>query len=459
MPSRRPAAAALALALLAAGPAAPAEAPLGQSTVDPARLRVCADPAYLPFSNDRGEGLENRIAERLAAHLGRELIYTWHPQGMGFVRNTLRARLCDLIVGVVAADELVQNTNPYYRSSYVLAHRAGQADRFADLAGPMAQLARIGVVAGTPPADLLARLGLFANVRPYQLVVDTRFDQPGRTMVEDLAAGTIDVALLWGPIAGYWAKRQPVALELQPLTSDPRAGLRFDFLISMGIRHAEPEWKQAVNTALRELRPDIDEILDEFAVPRLDRQGRLVGVWAAPEEPDTDVVEPPAAVPEPTGYRLDRYRAPVPATLRGAVVLDTAGLRRLIALRQPVLIDVLPRQRKPAERPPEKIWIEPRRADIPGSVWLPNTGFGVLPAPTAHWLADTLERLTGGDRARPVVFYCDRNCWMSWNAGRRAVVELGYTAVHWYPDGVQGWREAGLELVETTPEPEPAAEP
>lgn len=452
----RATAAALLLALLAAGPAGTAEAPLGQSTVDPTRLRVCADPVYLPFSNDRGEGLENRIAELLAAHLDRELAYTWHPQGMGFVRNTLRARLCDLIIGVVAADELVQNTNPYYRSSYVLAHRAGEAERFADLGAATARLARIGVVAGTPPADLLARLGLFGNVRPYQLVIDSRADQPGRTMVEDLAAGRIDIALLWGPIAGYWARRQPVPIELQPLVSDPRSGLRFDFMISMGIRHGEPEWKSTLNDALRELQPDIDRILDEYAVPRLDRRGRLTGVWAAQAEAGGGIG---ATVPEPAGYRMDRFRAPVPATLAGAVVLDAEGLRQLIAERQPVLVDVLPRQRKPEGRAPDQIWIEPQRAHIPGSVWLPNTGFGELPAPTARWLSDSLARLTGGDRAHPVVFYCDRHCWMSWNAARRALVELGYTQVYWYPDGVQGWREAGLELVPATPEPEPGAAP
>jgi quinoprotein dehydrogenase-associated probable ABC transporter substrate-binding protein/PQQ-dependent catabolism-associated CXXCW motif protein len=435
-------------ALLAAGSAPAADAPLGQSTVDPTRLRVCADPAYLPFSDERGEGFENKIAELLAAHLGRELSYTWYPQSMGFVRNTLRAQLCDLIMGVVAADELVQNTNPYYRSTYVLLHRAGEGDRFGSIDGPLARLARIGVVAGTPPADLLARAGLFANVRPYQLMVDTRTDQPARDMVADLAAGRIDIALLWGPIAGYWAKRQPVPLALVPLESDPRSRLRLDFLISMGIRHGDPEWKHTINAAIRALQPQIDEILDAYAVPRLDRQGRLVGVWAAARTE-------PAAVPEPIGYRLDNYRAPTPRTLRGAEVLDTAGLRRLLAEQRPVLVDVMPHPRKPPGRDADLLWIEPKRSDLPGSVWLPNTGLGELPPSTARWFAERLERLTGGDRDRPVVFYCDRDCWMSWNAARRAVVELGYRRVHWYPDGIQGWAEAGLELVPAVPEAEP----
>jgi quinoprotein dehydrogenase-associated probable ABC transporter substrate-binding protein len=270
---------AVALVFAARGAGA-ADAPLGQSTVDPTRLRVCADPANLPLSNEKGEGFENRIAELLSRHLGRELAYTWHPQSLGFVRNTLRARLCDLIIGVVATDDLVQNSNPYYRSTYVLVYRKGEADRFGALDGPGAKEARIGVVANSPPATLVARLGLLANIRSYQLMTDTRFDQPGRTMIQELAAGTIDMALLWGPIAGWWAQHAPVPLELVALQSDPRTRLRFDFLISMGIRHAEPEWKQTINDALRELAPDINRILDDFAVPRLDARGRLVGVWA-----------------------------------------------------------------------------------------------------------------------------------------------------------------------------------
>jgi len=433
--------------VLGAGAAHAADGPLGLSTVDPTRLRVCADPANLPFSDVEGRGFENRIAERLARWLGRPLAYTWHPQSLGFVRNTLRARLCDVIIGVVAADELVQNTNPYYRSAWVLVHRQGGGDRFGDLAAPTARDARIGAVAGTPPVDLVARLGLLGSVRSYHLMTDTRVDQPGRAMLAELAEGAIDMALLWGPIAGYWADRQAVPLALVPLVGDARAGLRFDFRISMGIRQGEPEWKHQLNDALKGLQPEIDRILDEFAVPRLDARGRLVGVWA-------DAGTPPAdAVAEPAGYRPDAYRAPVPATLEGATVLDTPALVRLIAERRPVLIDVLPKARRPELRPAEQIWIEPMRQHIPGSVWLPNTGYGELPPETAAWLAAELDGLTGGDKARPLVFYCDAHCWMSWNAAKRAMTELGYTAVHWYPQGAEGWMKAGLPLVEAAAPP------
>lgn len=434
-------AAGLASCVLAA--AARAEGVSIGETIDPNRLRVCADPANLPLSDREGEGFENRIADRLAEHLGKSVAYTWHPQSMGFVRNTLRARLCDVIIGVVAADELVQNTNPYYRSSWVLVHRADDGGRFADLTGPAAAEARIGVIAVSPPASLLQRLGLIGRAQSYQLLTDTGIDQPTRAMLEDLAAGKLDVALAWGPIAGWWAKRQPVPLALAPLQSDPRSGLRFDFRISMGIRNAEPNWKHQLNEAIRVLQPDFDRILDDYAVPRLNNRGELVGVWAQ------------ASVEEPDGYRLDKYRAPTPKTLRGATVVDTAGLAALIAEKAPLLVDVLPRPRKPEGRPADKLWREPPRDDIPGSVWLANTGFGELPPETGAWFAARLEALTGGDKTKPLVFYCDRDCWMSWNAARRAVVELGYQAVYWYPDGVTGWREAGHELAATVAEPEP----
>ena len=257
-----------------------ADAPSAGETVSRNQLRVCADPANLPLSDKQGQGFENRIAERLAERLGRPVAYTWYPQSMGFVRNTLRARRCDLVIGVVAADEMMQNTNPYYRSSWVLVYRKTDEGRFSDLTGPDAAKARIGVVAGSPAADLLQRLGLLAGAHPYQLLTDTSIDQPGRAMIGDLAEGRLDIALLWGPIAGWWAKQQSVPLALVPLKSDPRTGLRLDFRISMGVRQGEPDWKHQLNQAIKELQPDFDTILDAYAVPRLDNAGRLVGVWA-----------------------------------------------------------------------------------------------------------------------------------------------------------------------------------
>jgi quinoprotein dehydrogenase-associated probable ABC transporter substrate-binding protein/PQQ-dependent catabolism-associated CXXCW motif protein len=417
--------------------------------VDRTALRVCADPADLPFSNDQGMGFENKIAELVADELGVPVAYTWFPQTIGFVRNTLRANRCDLIMGVVAADELVQNTNPYYRSSYVLAYRTADRERFGDIDSPLMQLARIGVVAGTPPSDILARRGLFSQVQPYQLVVDTRVDQPARQMIQDLADGRIDAALVWGPIAGYWAKQQQVPITLTPLKSDPWSGLRMDFRISMGMRPGEPEWKHTINNLIRELQPQIQAILLDYGVPLLDEQDRPI---------TADGVAPPRVsdVPEPDGYRMEKYRSPVPATLTGATTLSTAALEQLITEQTPVLIDVLPKQRKLKDRDQAQIWIEPKRENLPGSVWLPNVGLGELSSDFAMYFETELTKLTGGDKAKPIVFYCDANCWMSWNAGKRALTELGYTNVYWYPDGVQGWKQAGKPLItaQTIPMPE-----
>jgi ABC-type amino acid transport substrate-binding protein len=137
------------------------------------------------------------------------------------------------------------------------------------------QQAQIGVVAPTPPVDLLVQHGLLGQMRTYALPADTRADNPGRQMIEDLAAGRIDVALLWGPIAGYWARLQPVPITLIPLES-VRLGQHLDFRISMGIRHNEPDWKREINDLTRELQPEIDGILLDYGVPLLDRQGRLI---------------------------------------------------------------------------------------------------------------------------------------------------------------------------------------
>ena len=138
------------------------------------------------------------------------------------------------------------------------------------------QLARIGVVAGTPPADLLARKGLAGQIRGYELMVDSRVEQPARQTIEDLANGQLDAALVWGPIAGYWAKQQQVPITLVPLESDPRSGLRLDFRISMGIRPSEPEWKHQINDMIRELQPQIQSILLDYGVPLLDEQDRPI---------------------------------------------------------------------------------------------------------------------------------------------------------------------------------------
>lgn len=434
---------ALVLALLVwAGDGRAAENLATGEVVDQRALRVCADPAQLPFSNDAGEGFENRIAERMARSLGRPLVYTWYPRTTGFVRNTLRARLCDLVMGVVSTHELMQNTNPYYRSTYVMAFRAADANRFGSQTSPALREATIGVVAGTPPAELLAREGLLDRIHSYHLYTDSRIADPLRDMVADLASHEVDVAMGWGPAVGYWALQASEAIDLVPLESEVPTQ-RFDFRISMGVRHGEPAWKHRINEQIAKLQPEITAILLEYGVPLLDGRGELIE--AAP------AVTSGKTVPEPEGYRTSDYRAPIPETLAGATVVGTAELETLMREREPILIDVLPRQPRPANRNPDLPWID-KRTNIPGSFWLPNTGFGELPAETLAYLEASLERLTGGDTAKPLVFYCEPRCWQSWNAAKRARTELGYSEVYWYPEGATGWKEAGQLLIDAQPE-------
>jgi quinoprotein dehydrogenase-associated probable ABC transporter substrate-binding protein len=243
--------------------------------VDHTALRVCADPNNLPFSNDKGEGFENKIAEVLAAELGVPVRYTWFPDSVGFARNTLRARACDLIVGTTVGAEMLQNTNPYYRSSFSLVYRKEGGLTVASLDDPALQTLQIGVIAGTPPTTLMAQKGLLRNARSYQLLVDTRFDHPARDMVQDIAEGKIDVGILWGPIAGYYAKQQTTPLVVVPLRSEG-SPMRLDYRITMGVRPNEPEWKRQVNNLIRKKQPEITRILLDYGVPLIDEQGNPI---------------------------------------------------------------------------------------------------------------------------------------------------------------------------------------
>jgi PQQ-dependent catabolism-associated CXXCW motif protein len=162
--------------------------------------------------------------------------------------------------------------------------------------------------------------------------------------------------------------------------------------------------------------------------------------------------EEPALIPEPEGYRTENYRAPVPATLRGARVLSTAEAEAIWRAGTASFVDVMPRPPKPPGLPEGTVWRDHPRHNIPGSVWLADTGYGGLPSPTEAYLRDGLSRASGGDRARLLVLYCQANCWMSWNAAKRALT-YGYPNIAWYPQGTDGWQAAGLPLTEAQPEP------
>jgi len=244
--------------------------------VDRAALRVCADPANMPFSNDKGEGFENKIAEMVAGELKVPVEYTWFPQATGFIRQTLAAKRCDVVMGYAQGDELVLNTNPYYRSTYALVYRPGAGlDGVDSLADARLSGKRIGVVAGTPPATVMAGLGLIQQAKPYPLLVDRRYDSPGERMIGDIRSGDIGAGLLWGPMAGYFAASGGDKLKVVPLTKEA-AGARLAYRITFGVRHLEDDWKRQLNALIARRQGDIDAVLLGFGVPLLDEQSNLI---------------------------------------------------------------------------------------------------------------------------------------------------------------------------------------
>ena len=245
----------------------------------PARtLRVCADPNNLPFSNERREGLENRLAELVARDIGARVEYTWWAQRRGFIRNTLNADLCDVVMGIPGSFELAQPTRPYYRSTYVFVYRrdAGLALRSFD--DPVLRTLRIGVqmvgddYANTPPAHALANRGIVQNVRGYMVYGDYRDESPGARIIEAVASGEVDVAIAWGPLAGYFAARQRVPLEVAPVSPQiDLPFLPFVYDIALGVRRGNDSLRVELDEVLLRRRADIGRLLDEYGVPQVGR--------------------------------------------------------------------------------------------------------------------------------------------------------------------------------------------
>jgi len=244
--------------------------------VDPHVLRACVDPRNLPFSNEAGEGFENKIAELLARKLGKSVAYAYYPGATGFIRNTLNAHRCDVVTGVAQGDDLVQPTNPYYRTAYAAVFRKDGALAGLDsLSDPRLKSAKIGIVAGTPPVTYLATDGLLGQIKSYPLVIDTRYDSTSQAMFDDLEKGDIDVALLWGPIAGFYARNAKSPLTVAPLVKD-QSGPKMVYRIVMGVRRSDQNWKRSLNKAIAESQEEINSILRTYGVPLLDESDRLL---------------------------------------------------------------------------------------------------------------------------------------------------------------------------------------
>jgi mxaJ protein len=261
----------LAFALLAA-PAAARE------------LRVCADPNNLPFSNEAREGFENRIVDLVAKDLGATVAYTWWAQRRGFLRNTLKAGLCDLVPGTPSSMEMLRTTRPYYRSAYVFVTRA-DGPAVSSFDDPALRDVKTGVQLvgddgfNTPPTHALSRRGIVETVRGYSIYGDYSKPNPPARIVEAVAAGEIDVAVVWGPLAGYFAQRQSVPLKIAPVrpqVDGSRLPMAFD--ISMGMRKEDEAFRQEIDAVLARRKPEIDAILAEYGVPRADPPARLEAV-------------------------------------------------------------------------------------------------------------------------------------------------------------------------------------
>lgn len=254
----------------------------------PNALRVCIDPSNLPFSNTSGEGIENKIAELFGAKLGLKVEYYAFPQRMGFIRNTLRYRLpgedykCDIVLGVPAGYDMVSATRPYYRSTYALVFPKGKAlDRVRsgpelfDVPNDTQKKLRIGVYDKSPAATWLARHGWEDQAHIYPMLSPNPEQYPGEIIERDLAKGAIDAAIVWGPIAGFYAKRvKSPELVVIPLKSEP--GIRFDYEMAMGVRYGEPAWKATIEKLIAENQLALTSILRDYNVPLIDESGELV---------------------------------------------------------------------------------------------------------------------------------------------------------------------------------------
>ena len=240
-------------------------------------LRVCADPNNLPYSNQELEGYENKIANLFAKKLGDiPVLYTWYPMTSGFVRRTLNAKTCDLIITFPAIHELVQNSNPFYSSSYVMMTLEEKNINIKSLSDPIIKEKnyKIGIIHATPPTSHVAKNKLFEQVKFYLQAADPRKQKPWTDITNDLVNGELDIAILWGPYAGYEAKLAKKKIKLVPLTKEEKVGRgTMVYRFTMGIRRNEPEWGKTINNLIKDNQSEINEILREYNIPLLDNLG------------------------------------------------------------------------------------------------------------------------------------------------------------------------------------------
>lgn len=246
-------------------------------------LRVCSDPNNLPFSNDRLEGFENRIAELLARELDAGLEYFWWAQRRGAMRNTLQAGRCDVVIGAPSSIDRALTTAPYYRSTYVFVTREDRPLAVASFDSPLLRKLRVGVHvigddgASTPPVHVLERRKIIRNLVGYRLTEDYGRPNPPARLLEGVVNGDVDIAVAWGPLAGYYARREKLPIRLTPAPAPPDLPfLPMAFDISAAVRRGEEDFRAELDGILRRQRAEIAGILDSYGIPRLDAEGRLI---------------------------------------------------------------------------------------------------------------------------------------------------------------------------------------
>jgi mxaJ protein len=248
---------------------------LAQSLAAAPALRVCADPNNLPFSNAEARGFENKLADLIGRELGWPVRYTWWAQRRGFLRNTLSAHRCDVVMGLPADLEMVRTTRPYYRSSYVFVSRRERGLRVRSFDDPALRRLKIGVPlvgddgANPPPVHALARRGIIDNVVGFPVYGDYRQDSPPRRVLEALVAGEIDVAVVWGPLAGYFARQVRVPLRIAAVSPAHDQALPFQFAIALGVRRDDQPLQRRLDAVLRRRQAEIARLLEEYGVPRV----------------------------------------------------------------------------------------------------------------------------------------------------------------------------------------------
>ena len=297
----------LAIALLAFGASALAahavDAPKAD-LVNRQQLRVCSDPADMPFSNEKKEGFENKIADLIGAELKLPVVYTWFPKATGFIRMTLFAKKCDLVIGWGQGDDMVLNTNAIYRSVSALIYKPGTGlDGVDSLSDPKLQGKKIGIVQNDAGGTLAAKFGLMGNMKGYRQMVDRRFDNPAEDMMKDIRSGEIDAGIHWGPIASYWAARGGDKLTVVPLSKDASKG-KIAFRITMGVRNGDDAWKRQLNEIIARRRGDVDKILLDYGIPLLVEEDTSADLITEPRKADASAssstaASAPVAAPAP----------------------------------------------------------------------------------------------------------------------------------------------------------------